>query len=56
MLNIGKGHLLGVHPEDGESIMVKQSRYGFYITHGKVSAPLPKNSNLEDVTLEQALD
>ena len=54
--HIGKGRLLGVHPEDGESIMVKQSRYGFYITHGKVSAPLPKNSNLEDVTLEQALD
>ena len=53
---IRKGRLLGVHPEDGESVMVKQSRYGFYVTHGKMTAPLSKNINPEDVTLEHALD
>ncbi|MGD1712784.1 type I DNA topoisomerase [Dapis sp. BLCC M172] len=47
---------LGKHPEDGEVVGIYDGRYGPYVKHGKVNASLPKDTAVEDVTLEQALE
>ena len=47
---------LGKHPEDGEAVGIYDGRYGPYVKHGKVNASLPKDSTVEDVTLEQAVE
>lgn len=46
---------LGDHP-DGGAITVKDGRYGPYVNHGKVNATLPKDTDPQAVTLEQALE
>ena len=50
------GRELGVHPADGAAVMLKDGRYGPYVTHGKVNATLPKTLKPDEVTLEMALD
>ena len=47
---------LGKHPEDEEIIGVYEGRYGPYVKHGKIYASLPKDLEIESVTLERALD
>ena len=51
----GAGRALGDHP-DGGVVSVKSGRFGPYINHGKINATLPKGSNPDEVTLEQALE
>jgi DNA topoisomerase-1 len=46
---------LGTHPEDGETIGIYDGRYGPYVKHGKIFASLPKERDVESVTLEEAL-
>ena len=46
---------LGAHPETGEPINVMSGRYGAYVKHGKINATLPKGSDPESLTLEQAV-
>ncbi len=50
------GRELGVHPGDGGPVMLKDGRYGPYVSHGKVNATLPKTLKPEEVTLETALE
>ena len=47
---------LGVHPETGEELALKDGRYGPYITDGKVNASLPKSLSQESLTLEDAVE
>ncbi len=47
---------LGVHPESEQPIKVMDGRYGPYIKYGKKNIGLPKNTNPEKFTLEQAVD
>ncbi|KAJ4974417.1 hypothetical protein NE237_007591 [Protea cynaroides] len=47
--------LLGEHPEDGQAIYLKLARYGFSIRHRRTIAPVPKNMNPKDITIEKAL-
>ena len=47
---------LGKHPEDEEIIGVYEGRYVPYVKHGKIFASLPKDLEIEAVTLERALD
>ncbi len=47
---------LGDHPELGGPIQVMDGRYGPYVKHGKVNATLPKSTDPETVTLEQAVE
>ena len=54
--NAPSGRKLGVHPADGAPVMLKDGRYGPYVSHGKVNAALPKTLKPEEVTLEMALD
>ena len=46
---------LGPHPDDGETVNVFEGRYGPYVKHGKINATIPKDHELEHVTLDDAL-
>src|SRR5207253_1929789 len=48
------GRALGDHPEGG-AVTVRAGRFGPYVNHGSVNANLPRGSNPDDLTLEQAL-
>ncbi|MDJ1182780.1 type I DNA topoisomerase [Roseofilum casamattae] len=48
--------VLGNHPEDGEAIGVYDGPYGHYVKHGKTNASIPKDKDIEQVTLEEALE
>ncbi len=49
------GKDLGAHPEDGQPVVLREGRYGPYVSHGKVNATLPKTMKPEDVTLDEAV-
>ena len=40
----------------GQTIEIKNGRYGMYVTDGKINATIPKDIQHEDITLEQALN
>ncbi len=46
---------LGKHPEDEEPIGIFEGRYGPYVKHKKLNATIPKDKDLEKITLEEAL-
>lgn len=46
---------LGKHPDTGESITLKDGRYGPYVSDGKFNASLPKDISPDDVDLETAV-
>ena len=46
---------LGEHPEHGGALAVMDGRYGPYVKWEKVNATLPKETDPQDVTLEQAV-
>ncbi len=47
---------LGDHTETGESLVIKSGRYGPYITDGKVNASLPRGTEPDKLTLEEAVE
>ncbi|WP_286830880.1 MULTISPECIES: type I DNA topoisomerase [Kordiimonas] len=47
---------LGEHPDDGDAVRVLDGRYGPYVNHKRTNATLPKGTEPESVTLEQALE
>ncbi len=47
---------LGKHPEDEEQVAIFDGRYGPYVKHGKINATIPKEYEVENVTLEQAVE
>jgi len=47
---------LGPHPSSGATIQVKTGRYGPYVTDGTVNATVPKGTDPETVSLEQAVE
>ena len=48
------GRVIGDHP-DGGAIAVKAGRFGNYVNWGKVNATLPRGTNAETLTLEEAV-
>ena len=46
---------LGPHPDDKEPVQIFDGRYGAYVKHGKVNATLPKGTDPQAFTLEEAL-
>jgi DNA topoisomerase-1 len=49
------GRVLGDHP-DGGAVAVKPGRFGAYVNWGKINATIPRGSNPDDLTLEQAVE
>jgi len=47
---------LGAHPESGIDLQILSGRYGPYVTDGKVNASLPKGTEPEDLTVDDAVD
>ena len=41
---------------DDKAIEVKDGRYGAYVTNGKINATIPKGTEPNSITLEQALE
>jgi DNA topoisomerase-1 len=46
---------LGPHPEGGGNIQVMKGRYGPYVKHGSVNATLPRDTDPEKLTVEEAV-
>jgi len=46
--------VLGAHP-DGGDIAVYSGRYGPYVKHGKINATIPKGTEPENITLDEAI-
>ena len=51
-----KGATLGEHPKDRKPIKVRSGRFGPYLQHGTNRAALPKGTNADALTLEQAVE
>ncbi|MCA9084617.1 MAG: type I DNA topoisomerase [Planctomycetaceae bacterium] len=47
---------IGKHPDDDASIGVFEGRYGLYVKHGKINATVPKDTDINSITLTQALE
>ena len=47
---------VGPHPETGDPIVLKDGRYGPYVTDGKTNASLSKSDTPEDITIDRALE
>ena len=58
LANKGTGGVLKeIGPDkDGNQIVVKDGRYGVYITNGKVNVTVPKESDYDDLTLEESIE
>ena len=48
-------HELGRHPEDNRPVSIMKGRYGPYVKHGRVNAPIPKGREPDTITLEEAV-
>ena len=48
--------ILGTHPATGETLVLKDGRYGPFISDGKVNAAIPKNLTPLEISLEQAVE
>ena len=46
---------LGNHPTDSQPVSIFEGRYGSYVKHGSNNATLPKDRNIDEVTLDEAL-
>ena len=47
---------LGNHPSDGKPVTISRGRFGPYVKHGSVNATVPRNTDTDTVTLEQAME
>ncbi len=47
---------IGTHPDTGENLILKDGRYGPYITDGKVNVSLPNTLSQKTITLENAVE
>ena len=46
---------LGDHPSDGKPVNLMKGRFGLYVTHGGVNAGLPKESEGDEIALDEAV-
>lgn len=50
----GLVRIIGNHPADGEPIEAYVGRYGPYVKHGELNAPVPKSISVDEITVEEA--
>jgi DNA topoisomerase-1 len=49
------GRSLGDHPDKGGAVLVKNGRYGPYVTHDGINATLPSDKTPDTITLDEAV-
>lgn len=47
---------LGPHPDTGKNIIVKDGRFGAYVTDGEINASLPRGRTPETLTMDEATE
>jgi DNA topoisomerase-1 len=47
---------LGPHPDTGKNIIVKDGRFGPYVTDGEINASLPRGRTPETLTMDEAVE
>ncbi|MCA8996795.1 MAG: hypothetical protein KDA80_07415, partial [Planctomycetaceae bacterium] len=47
---------LGNHPEDEKPVAIFEGRYGPYVKWNKLNATIPKETEIDSVTLEKAVE
>lgn len=47
---------LGAHPDSGKNIIVKDGRFGAYVTDGEINASLPRGRTPETLTMDEAVE
>ena len=47
---------MGEHPETGKEMNILDGRYGPYIKMGRTNASLPSGENVDDITIERAVE
>jgi len=50
----GLVRVIGPHPADGEPVEAYVGRYGPYVKHGEINAPLPKDISVDSITVLEA--
>ena len=50
------GRSLGKHPNNDGEVLAKKGRYGPYVEYKKTRATLPKTMNLDEITIDEALE
>ncbi|MDD2876290.1 MAG: type I DNA topoisomerase [Acidiphilium sp.] len=46
---------LGPHPKDNQPVMVRKGRFGLYAQHNKTIANLPRGTEIDSITLDEAV-
>ncbi|HZQ13824.1 MAG TPA: type I DNA topoisomerase [Pseudolabrys sp.] len=49
------GRVLGEHPDQGGPVVVKNGRYGPYVSHNGINATIPSDKTPETITLTEAV-
>jgi len=44
---------VGAHPVDGKPILIMEGKYGPYVKHGRTNATLPKEADVQAMTVEE---
>jgi DNA topoisomerase-1 len=50
------GKQLGFHPIDNKPVLLMSGKYGPYVKHGNVNATVPSEMNVQELTLDDAVD
>jgi len=51
----GLVRIIGEHPADGEAIEAYSGRFGPYVKHGGINAPVPRDRNVDELTIDEAV-
>ncbi len=47
---------IGAHPQTGKPVVIKSSRYGPYLQHDGINAPLPKTASPDTIGMDEAVE
>jgi DNA topoisomerase-1 len=47
---------IGAHPQSGKPVVIKSGRYGPYLQHDGINAPLPKTASPDTIGMDEAVE
>jgi DNA topoisomerase-1 len=51
----GLVRIIGPHPVDAEAIVAYSGRFGPYVKHGGINAPIPRDRNVDELSIDEAV-